>query len=152
MDNINDCIARAIEAGRPRRPERVVCARTCMTTKLTTLHPESTLMSAMEVLLRHEISGAPVVEGHMRLVGMLSEIDCLRALASGSYDHAPFRDDQPISKVMSTKLVTVDPSVEVFTMVHLFEHHGVRRLPVVEQGVLVGQVSRRDVLRALTRL
>lgn len=152
MDTINDSIALALESGRPPRPTQVITARSCMTQHVVTVTPRQIIGDAMAVLLKHKISGAPVIEGNNRLVGMLSEIDCLRALACSSYDSSPFQHDRRVEELMSRRLITITPNVELFTMVRMFQEHAVRRLPVVEQEILVGQVSRRDLLHALQRL
>jgi CBS domain-containing protein len=152
METLNDSIARAIESGRPHRSPSVVTARACMTGQLITTTPEQTVKEAMATLLRHGISGMPVVEGNHQLVGMISEIDCLRALASGSYDSAPFESARLVGELMSRDLVTIEPEMEIFTIVRVFDMHSLRRLPVVEDGIVIGQVSRRDVLRKLSVL
>ncbi len=151
MDTINESIARAMESGRPRHFERPLVARDCMATKVITFHPEQTVKHVMGVLLKCNISGGPVVDDEMRLLGMISEIDCLRTLASGSYDHSDYETDRSVSEMMSRNIVSVSPEEEVFAMVELFARHSVRRLPVVEDGVVVGQVSRRDILRELSK-
>ncbi len=151
MENINESIARAMETGRPKPPDKPLDARTCMTTKLTTFDPKQTVKEVMEVLLKSKISGGPVVEEQRILVGMISEIDCLRALASASYDQSPYQTDRTVLDMMSRNVISVSPDEEVFAMVQLFSKHSIRRLPVVEDGVVVGQVSRRDILRELSK-
>ncbi len=123
-----------------------------MTSKLVTFRPDQTALEAMRSLLKHRISGGPVVEKQRRLVGMFSEIDCLNALASGAYDAEPLQRNRPVGELMTRNCVVIDPTVEVYGMIQLFETHSIRRLPVVEKGVLIGQVSRRDILRELERL
>ncbi|MCK5365925.1 MAG: CBS domain-containing protein, partial [Gammaproteobacteria bacterium] len=64
---------------------RVPTVREFMTRSLVTLRPEMTVAAAAEELLAHEISGAPVVDQDGALVGLLSEYECLRAVASAEY-------------------------------------------------------------------
>ena len=65
---------------------KVPAARELMTTRLVTLAPDLSAVEAAEILLRHSISGAPVVDAKGQLLGLLSEFDCLRAVASAEYE------------------------------------------------------------------
>ena len=147
MENINESIARGMESDRPKVPKRPIDARACMTTNLITFSPSHKLREVMRTLLKYNISGAPVVDKSKNVVGIVSELDCVRVIASGSYDHAPYQMERSVGGFMSEHVVTVGPGEEVFSLVSLFEKHSVRLLPVIEDGVLIGLVSRRDVMR-----
>lgn len=125
---------------------RLPVVRDYMVTRLHTLTPEVRILDAVDMLVARQVSGAPVVrEG--RLVGMLSEKDCVRLLSKGGDD-----DDVPTGTVgdyMVREVKTVPPSMDIYYLAGLFIKHPYRRYPVVEDGVLVGQISRRDVLRAI---
>lgn len=152
METISDSIARAIAPERPLKPAPLPTARDCMATSLVTFRPDQPLRDVIKMLLKHRISGGPVIDGRRRLVGVVSEMDCLRAIASGAYDNEPFERGRLVLEVMSRDCITVEPETNVYTMAHLFGQYAIRRLPVVEDGMLVGQVSRRDVLRAVEHL
>jgi CBS domain-containing protein len=117
-----------------------------MVRSVKVLAPDQSIRDAIAFLVRHRISGAPVLDAEQRLIGMLSEMDCLRALAAGAYDGEPFESSRVVSDLMTRRCITVSRSTDVYQMAQLFERHAVRRLPVVEADVLLGQVSRRDVL------
>ena len=120
--------------------------RECMNTKLVTLRREMKIEDAINLLLKNRISGAPVVDEDGKLVGVLSEKDCLRIFANSAYNLTPGAD---VDKYMSTNLTTLTPDVDVFTAAELFMKNPFRRLPIVdENGVLVGQISRRDILNS----
>lgn len=126
-----------------------VLVREFMVTQVVTLSPDMDICSAMRLLLHHHISGAPVVDAEHRVVGILSEKDCLRVFANEAYfQEAVAR----VSDYMSRKVVTVGPEDELFHVAGLLLEHTFRRLPVVEGGKLVGQVSRHDVLMASLKL
>lgn len=110
------------------------------------LSPEVSIDAAIKTLLQHKISGAPVVQSG-ELIGMFSEADCLAdILQSGYYDMS----SGLVRDVMSTGIDTIHPSQSILDAADLFQKRGRRRLPVVDDlGVVVGQISRRDVLRAL---
>lgn len=110
------------------------------------LSPETSIDAAIKTLLQHKISGAPVVHSG-ELIGMFSEADCLAdILQSGYYN----MNSGLVCDVMSTGIDTIHPSQSILDAADLFQKRGRRRLPVIDDlGVVVGQISRRDVLRAL---
>ena len=123
---------------------KVPTVRDIMQTKLVTLTPELEMEQAINLLLKHKISGASVVGEHRKLVGVLSEKDCLRIFASGAYNETP---GGLVSQYMSREPTTIGVDCDLFTAASVFLKQSFRRLPVVDgDGVLIGQVSRRDVL------
>jgi CBS domain-containing protein len=128
------------------KPE-VPTARDVMTRTLITLSPETPLFEAISKLLDNDISGAPVVDESGRLLGLFSEFDCLRELASGEfYEHGNYAVRR-VSDLMTGFQHTVPPDLDLYGIAHEFMKHRVRRLPVIEDGRLIGQISRRDMLR-----
>ncbi len=118
-----------------------------MTRSVVTLSPDTDIYGAMQVLLKKKISGAPVVDREGRLVGMLSEKDCLRVLAGEALDGLP---EGKVSDYMTRSVESITPTTSIYDIVHGFLQVHFRRLPVVDQtGRVVGQISRRDVLVAI---
>ena len=130
----------------------ILSARDIMARHLVTLRPEMSIMDAIEVMLRKRISGAPVVDDDDGILGMLSEHDLLRVLASGEYSAEAYEEQNQVGVWMSKDPETIDPSVDIYRLAHLLLERGIRRLPVIEGGKVVGQVSRRDVLRGIERM
>ena len=64
-----------------REPNRILTAQDLMTTSLITFRPNQTILDAIQVLTKNGVSGGPVIDEEGRLVGILSELDCLRMLA-----------------------------------------------------------------------
>ena len=124
-------------------------ARDYMATDVVALKPETELHRAMRVLLDNDISGAPVVDGQGNLVGLLTEKDCFTAAFEASY-HRELTG--AVSQYMTTSVETMGAETEIVEVVERFLHSRYRRFPVVVDGRLVGQISRRDVLRALEDL
>lgn len=123
---------------------KAILVREVMATGLLTLRPDIPIFEAIPLLLKNRVSGAPVVDSDNKLVGILSEKDCLRVFANEA-----FFSEGPGGRVedyMSREVFTIDPDEDVFTAADIFLKHAFRRLPVVEDGNLVGQVSRRDIL------
>lgn len=120
-----------------------------MTTELVTFRPETDIHEAIRILLRHRYSGAPVVGDGYRLVGVLSNKDCLRKAFGASY-HQDWGG--LVGDCMSSPVETVQPDWDVVQVAELLLRGPYRRFPVVRDGRLVGLVSRHDILRALDDL
>lgn len=120
--------------------------RDYMTRHLVTFRPEMDLFTAINRLLEHIIVSAPVVDSAGHLIGMLSESDCLRAILAGAY----FDDAHgTVGGYMTPALDTIDADASIIEAAETFLRGKRRRLPVLENGRLVGLISRHDVLRAV---
>lgn len=122
-----------------------------MTQHPCAVEPSLPLDDIVERLLAHGVSNAPVVQwrdGKPRLVGFVSERDCLAALANGVFFGSP-KLPQTAETVMRRHPVCVGAGSELFELASIFVNHGFRHLPVVDGDELLGIVSRRDVLRAM---
>lgn len=118
-----------------------------MTRDLITLFPEMEINHAMNILLEKRISGAPVVDENSWLVGVLSKKNCLEAALEASY----YRDwGKPVSAYMSVDIQTLDAGMDILAATKAFLDGSFRRFPVMENGQLVGQISRADALRAMS--
>lgn len=125
---------------------KAVTVRDYMVRSVVTLKPDMNLLDAVEVLLERRISGAPVVDSTGNLVGILSEQDCLRAALGATY----YGDlGGLVSDHMQREVQTITDDSAIFEVARRFIDGHFRRYPVVHGHRLVGQVSRRDVLRAL---
>ncbi len=123
-----------------------------MTRRPVVLRPEASIAEAMNVLLRHDISGLPVVDGSGGLVGVLSELDCLRVVVVGEYSAVDHERLRAVSEFMSPPTYTVGPEAGIYSLADFFLTHREKRLPVIEHEKLVGIVSRQDVLRGLRKI
>jgi len=129
---------------------KVILVREVMATGLLTLKPEMPIFQAILLLLKNRVSGAPVVSEQGRLVGILSEKDCLRIFANEAFFSQNVEGH--VEDYMSKDVMTIDPDDDVFKAADIFIKHSFRRLPVVDDGNLVGQLSRRDVLTSSLKL
>lgn len=117
-----------------------------MVRTLVTFKPDTDVLDAAHTLVEKRIAGAPVVDDEGNLIGMLSELDCMQVVLNASY-HGYWGG--PIGDYMTTNTETVDARMSIVDLAQVFVDTGFRRLPVLEENRLVGQISRRDVLRAL---
>ena len=117
-----------------------------MTQTLVTFKPDTPVLDAVHTLVEKRIAGAPVVDDAGNLIGMLSEFDCMKVALQAGY-HEMFGG--PVSDYMSKGVTTVNAEMSIVDLAQLFADKGYRRFPVTDKNRLVGQISRRDVLRAL---
>ena len=116
-----------------------------MTKKLVTFTPDMNVVEAMAQILAHSISGAPVIDDNGKLVGILSEVDLMSVVIQDSYYNEPLGI---VADYMQSPVDTVDGNLDIYTLAERFIHEHRRRYPVVHEGALIGQISRRDVLVA----
>ena len=113
---------------------------------------EQPLKEAIDIMLEKRISGGPVLNAQGKLVGMLSEKDCLRLIVDHAYHNHP-GNIELVKNYMSGNVKTISIDSDVFDVANEFLTSNFRRFPVVdEQGKLKGQVSRRDIMKAARNL
>ena len=118
-----------------------------MSRNLITFHPEDSILQVMEQLIKSKISGGPVVDDYGNLVGMISEGDCMKQISECRYYNLPL-GDQKVSQYMVSKVDTLAAETSIFDAAALFHKTKRKRFPVLDGGILVGQISRTDVLKA----
>lgn len=117
-----------------------------MDRKVHTLSPKDDIRDAIGSLLKNHVTGAPVIDDSGSLIGMLTERDCMQVFTMGVGAEAP---KGVVADFMSTELTTIPPDMDVYFAAGLFLKHHFRRLPVVEDGRLVGAITRFDLLRVI---
>jgi CBS domain-containing protein len=123
---------------------KTTVAQDFMVSRLFTLSPGMDVFDAVRLLLKHRISGAPVVDAQGQFLGVFSERCSLHVLLDAAYDSLPTTQ---VGAFMDTDARTIRPETDLLSIAQVFLLTSARRLPVVdEQGMLLGQVSRRDVL------
>jgi len=120
--------------------------RQLMDTEFVTLAPDTSVSEAIGILLQNRITGAPVVDADGQVVGLLTERDCLQHLLESAYESMPTRR---VADYMLTENYTVGPDIDLFKIAEMFVKQPNRRYLVVDDGQLIGQVTRRDLLRAI---
>ena len=118
-----------------------------MDTVVPTLTPDTGMTAAVDFLLDKHVTGAPVVNAEGALVGIITEKDCLRLVATGDAGALPPRGT--VRDFMTTDVTQVAPDMNIYFVAGLFLKAHYRRLPVVEKGKLVGAITRFDILRVI---
>ncbi|MDG1805018.1 CBS domain-containing protein [Flavicella sp.] len=122
-----------------------------MTTKLITFKADQSVLEVMELLIKNKISGGPVVNDNNQLLGIISEGDCMKQIAESGYYNVPMNDVK-VEDHMVKDVETITSGMSIFDVASLFYKSKRKRFPVVDNGELVGQISRRDVLKAALAL
>ncbi len=137
-----------------------------MTYPVITVMPETPIAEAARLMLQHRISGLPVVDAKGAVIGMITEGDLLRRAETGSAPHHPRwlelllspgrlageyaeAHARKVSEAMTRDVVSVAPDTEIASVVLLMKKRNIKRLPVIDNGRLVGIVSRANLVRAL---
>ena len=117
-----------------------------MDDRVPTLDPSTPILTAINFLLEQRVTCAPVVF-NAKVVGMVTEKDCLKVLSKGGCNCAVA--EGTVEDYMSTIVVCVSPDMDVFHAAGLFLNNTFRRLLVVEDEKLVGAITRFDILRGI---
>ncbi len=113
--------------------------RDVMTAKVITVRENLTKQQAARLLAQHRISGLPVVNDDDVLVGVVSELDVIS------------KKGQRVGDIMTRNAISVAADTSLDDVSHIFVHEHIRRLPVIEQGKVVGIVSRADLVREVAK-
>src|SRR5215467_9456578 len=141
-------------------------AHDVMTWGAITVKPDESVTRAVQLMLQNKISGLPVVDDEGGFVGIVTEGDFLRRGELGTQRQRPRwlefllgpgrlaaeyvqSSGQKVGEIMTIEPWTVTPETSLDEVVRLMERHRIKRLPVVQDGKLVGIVSRANLLHAL---
>lgn len=129
-----------------RKRTGIPTARQLMEEIRLTLAPEMDLLSAIDELSRHGLSAAPVVDRERRLLGMLTEKDCLRILSVSAF-HRP-RGGR-VANFLSPVEGVIEVDMDLFRVSEIFLGNNFPMLPVLDHGKLVGCITRQDLLQGI---
>lgn len=134
-----------------KSPLDQILVKDYMSTNLITFRPDDSIDQVLEVLTKKKISGAPVLDESGALVGIISEVDCLKEIIKGKYTNTP-KFPGKVSEHMTEDVITMSPDLSLFDAAQKFLELKIRRFPVMKDGRLVGQISLSDIIRAFPKL
>ncbi len=115
--------------------------------EMVTFKPDQPIQDVIATIITKKIAGAPVLDDQNHLVGMISEKDCLRLIVDQAYHNLP-AETRKVSDYMTPKVQTLSPTTTIVEAAMEFLNSPIRRFPIVENDRLIGQVSRRHILKA----
>ncbi|MEN8665692.1 MAG: CBS domain-containing protein [Polycyclovorans sp.] len=130
------------------RSLRDITVKEFMSASLVSFSPDTDIFAAIKLLVARAVSGAPVLDQFGNIIGMLSERDCMKVALNAAY-HEELGGR--VSDFMTRNPISVDASASILEVAEIFFTNPFKRLPVIHQQRLVGQVSRSDVLKAIDR-
>lgn len=142
---------RGVMMEKPKATQASVTVADYMSTKLITFRPDQQMDEVIETLLKYRISGGPVVNEADELVGIISEGDCMKEVVRGKYNNMPNLAGT-VAEHMTPNVISISPETNIFDAANMFLERRIRRFPVVNLGKLVGQISQKDVMRAVHRM
>jgi predicted transcriptional regulator len=123
-----------------------------MTRDLITFTPDMDINEVINSLLKHRISGAPVLDSNGEVVGLIDDKDCLNVLFGSMYNRTPVGPDT-VSNYMSNVMKSISVDDNIMDVAYVFSTSPYKRLLVKDNNnKLVGQISRRDILRAIKEM
>jgi len=123
-----------------------ILIRDYMSRNVVKLRPETEILRAVHDLIDGRVSGAPVVDNRDTVVGMLTERDCMKVVLNAAYhqEHGGL-----VKEFMATDIEVLDPELSIVDAAKNFYEKTYLRYPVVDNGRLIGVISRSDVMRAM---
>ena len=131
--------------------EAAILVTDYMTKKLVTFSPNQSILEVMEAFAKYHISGGPVMDDNGFLVGIISEADCMKQISESRYFNQPILD-KSVERFMTKNVETIPYDMSIFDAAGVFDKHNRRRLPVMKDDILVGQISRKDIVVAALKL
>ncbi len=140
--------------------------RDVMVAPVITVEPSASVQEVAKLFLEKQISAVPVLDGKGKLVGIVSEGDLLHRVEAGTERHRSWwlralvhdqvladeyikSHSRKVSDVMTRDVITASPGMPLHEVAALMEKNAIRRLPILENGQLVGIVSRANLLQAV---
>ena len=123
--------------------------RDYMLTNPVEVRADDNVLDAMQVIIDNKISGVCVVDDEQNLVGILSELDCLRAALGAIYNNSSVGNVREY--MASDNLVVAHPNEDIVDVAQDMLLKNKRRRPVVEDGKLIGQITCRQLLNAVKK-
>ena len=129
----------------------IVLVKDIMTTNLVLFTVEQSIHEVMNSFIKNKISGGPVVDDRGKLIGVISEADCMKEVSDSRYFNMPILD-KSVGHFMTKEVETLTASMTLFDAASRFHETSRRRFPVLDNNKLVGQISRKDIVIAAINL
>lgn len=114
----------------------------CMNTNVISIGPEDSVMNGLYLMLQYNISGLPVMNKNKELVGIISKSDIYKKQNQKSEDLKSVK----IRERMTQEVYTITPNISLYEAVDMMTKYGINRIPVQMKGIVVGIITRTDII------
>ncbi len=122
-------------------------AKDVMTRQVICIRKDTPIVEAIKLMVQNNITGVPVVEDDLTLVGMLSEQDVLRLFHTYEDER-----DRTVNDFMTQPVVHFEENEPLLDVCYCLRDNSIRRVPVTSDGKVVGVISRSDILKCILEL
>ena len=123
-----------------------ILVRDYMQANVLALKSDTSVREVVEYLLKWNITGAPVVDDDMKVIGFVSEQDCMKEMLNSAFYS---EDSAQVNNIMRPDVLSVTPDTSILEIAEIMLNNKPKNYPVVENGKLVGLINRRHILQAL---
>ena len=124
-----------------------ILVRDYMKSSLQAINATATVREVVEHLLKWNVTGAPVVNEDLIVIGFVSEQDCIKEMLNSAF-YA--EDSALVTDIMRRDVLSVTPDTSILEIAEIMMGHKPKNYPVIDHGKLVGLINRRQILQALT--
>ena len=132
---------------RSKSSNKTLLVANIMTRDIVVFTKNQSIHEVMQKFIKYRISGGPVVDQAGKLIGVISEADCMKEISDSRYFNMPILD-KTVAHFMTRKVDTIEASETIFEAASRFFKTSRRRFPVLDKNQLVGQISRKDIVVA----
>ena len=136
---------------RSKSSNKTLLVANIMTRDIVVFTKNQSIHEVMQKFIKYRISGGPVVDQAGKLIGVISEADCMKEISDSRYFNMPILD-KTVAHFMTTNVDIIEASKTIFEAASRFFTTSRRRFPVLDKNQLVGQISRKDIVVATLNL
>ena len=130
-----------------KKSNKTLLVANIMTRDIVVFTKNQSIHEVMQKFIKYRISGGPVVDQAGKLIGVISEADCMKEISDSRYFNMPILD-KTVAHFLTRKVDTIEASETIFEAASRFFKTSRRRFPVLDKNQLVGQISRKDIVVA----
>ena len=130
-----------------KKSNKTLLVSDIMTRDLVIFNQDQSIHDVMKKFIKYRISGGPVLDSRGKLIGIISEADCMKEISDSRYFNLPILD-KTVAHFMTSNVDTIDANKTIFEAASMFFKTTRRRFPVLDKNRLVGQISRKDIVVA----
>ena len=133
--------------GQVRRDPEMLETKDAMTKKVICIRKDTPIIEAIKLMARNKVTGIPVVQDDMTLIGIISEQDVPRLYHTFDYER-----DRTVNDFMTQPAIHFEEDERLLDVCYCLRDNSIRRVPVTRDGKVVGVISRSDIIKCIIQL